>query len=133
MFAVVADVERYPEFVPGWVDARVRHRDGDRLIVEQVVGRGPLRWVLVSEARIRPCETIRIVGLSGPFRHLEVAWRFGADGPSQCTVGLELTADGLASVVGRVLGAVKPGAAENLVDLFARRARAIHDAGGATN
>lgn len=127
VFATVADVERYPEFVPGWSEVRIRQREPDRLVVEQVVARGPLRWVLVSEAFIRPPDAIRIRALSGPIRSLEIRWRFEAPAPARCIVGLELAAEGGSSLVARLLGAGGPRAAAELIDLFARRARAAGD------
>ncbi|HHO68225.1 MAG TPA: hypothetical protein ENK12_04245, partial [Gammaproteobacteria bacterium] len=41
LFELVADIERYPDFLPGWRSARVLAREGGRLHVEQVVQAGP--------------------------------------------------------------------------------------------
>ncbi len=38
VFDLVADIERYPEFVPGWKEARALWEDKDHRSVEQVVG-----------------------------------------------------------------------------------------------
>lgn len=128
VYAAVADIERYPDFVPGWIEAQVRHREAGRLVVAQVVGRGPLRWLLVSEARLHPFDAIRIRGLNGPLRSLEIDWRFTAQGPQRCSVGLELTAAGASGMLARALGAMTATAAHDLIDLFERRARALRDA-----
>jgi coenzyme Q-binding protein COQ10 len=81
MFSIVADVERYPEFLP-WVNAlRVlsRKKEGEKeiLLAEMVVGfrafreRYTSRVVLDANAR-----TIDVVQSEGPFRTLENHWRF---------------------------------------------------------
>jgi coenzyme Q-binding protein COQ10 len=42
LFDLAADVERYPEFLPWWLSATVRHRDGEIYSTDQVVGIGPI-------------------------------------------------------------------------------------------
>jgi coenzyme Q-binding protein COQ10 len=85
MYAVVADVERYPEFLPWVVALRIKSRtkEGAREIViaEMAVGfrtwreRYISRVVLDAEAR-----TIDVVAIEGPFRCLENHWRFTPEG-----------------------------------------------------
>ncbi len=81
MFAIVADVERYPEFLP-WVNAlRVlsRETDGEKEIIlaEMVVGFRALRERYTSRVVLdRAARTIDVVQAEGPFRTLENHWRF---------------------------------------------------------
>jgi coenzyme Q-binding protein COQ10 len=82
MFRVVADVEKYPEFLPWVVALRVKSRSRagtsqDMLIAEMAVGYGALRQrytsrVLLDEA----ARTIDVVEIEGPFRQLENHWHF---------------------------------------------------------
>jgi coenzyme Q-binding protein COQ10 len=81
MYAVVADVERYPEFLP-WVAAlRVKSRehvkDRDVALAEMSVSYGALRERYTSRVLLDPVNrSIDVVQTDGPFRVLENRWRF---------------------------------------------------------
>ena len=53
LFDLVADVERYPEFLPWLLAADIRRRDGDRVWVEMVIGTRFLQRRFTSRARLR--------------------------------------------------------------------------------
>ncbi len=81
MFDLVADVERYPEFVPFCerLEVRGRRSDGDRdvLVVDMTVGYKLLRETFTSKVTIdRGAMEIRADYLDGPFRALENVWTF---------------------------------------------------------
>lgn len=84
MYAVVADVERYPEFLP-WVVAlriRSRMREGacEILLAEMAVGYRSLRERYTSRVTLDPvARAIDVVAIEGPFRRLENHWRFTPD------------------------------------------------------
>jgi coenzyme Q-binding protein COQ10 len=85
MYAVVADVERYPEFLP-WVAAlriKSRSQEGAREIViaEMAVGFRTLRERYTSKVVLdADARTIDVVAIEGPFRCLENHWRFTPEG-----------------------------------------------------
>jgi coenzyme Q-binding protein COQ10 len=81
MYQIVADIERYPEFLP-WVAAlRVLSRDEKTLIAEMAVGYGPFRERYTSRVSLDPAaHTIDVVEIKGPFRRLENHWRFTPEG-----------------------------------------------------
>jgi len=81
MFDLVADVERYPEFVPFCERLEVRGRrsegDCDVLVVDMTVGYKLLRETFTSKVTIdRAALEIRADYLDGPFRALENVWSF---------------------------------------------------------
>ncbi|MBN9553368.1 MAG: type II toxin-antitoxin system RatA family toxin [Alphaproteobacteria bacterium] len=81
MFAVVADVERYPEFLPWVVALRIKSRskEGAReiLMAEMAVGYRALRERYTSRVVLDPgARTIDVVAVEGPFHRLENHWRF---------------------------------------------------------
>jgi coenzyme Q-binding protein COQ10 len=77
VYAVVADVEQYPAFLP---DVAAVHKDGDRVAMR--LRMGLLSTKLVTLARFTPPELIELVQLEGPFRRFDARWSFGraADG-----------------------------------------------------
>ena len=81
LYDLVADVPRYPEFLPWCTAARVRRREGEGVeLAELAIGFGPFhekfvsRIVLTPDADLGP--HIETTGVEGPFRHLASRWWF---------------------------------------------------------
>ena len=75
LFDLLLDIESYPEFVPGYVSARVLERGPDWLRVIQEVGLGRMREQFHSTARYLRPEWIEIRAEEGPFRSMLTVWR----------------------------------------------------------
>jgi coenzyme Q-binding protein COQ10 len=81
MYAVVSDVEKYPEFLPWVVALRVLSRRADGLTAEMAVGYGGLRERYTSDVALDPLQhRIDVVQTKGPFKTLENHWRFTPKG-----------------------------------------------------
>ena len=91
MYRVVADIARYPEFLP-WVTAlRVLSQDEGALTAEMLVGFGPFREKYTSRVTLDPtARTIAAVAVKGPFRQLENHWHFTPDGEN-CRIDFSIT------------------------------------------
>ncbi len=82
MFDLVADVKRYPEFVPLCESLKIRSQSSDTagrpvIVAEMAVGYGPIRETFVSRVLLdRPAMTISAILLEGPFSRLLNRWRF---------------------------------------------------------
>ena len=81
LFGLVADVPRYPEFLPWCTAARVRRKEGPGVEVDELaIGFGPFhenfvsRVVLTSDDPAGPL--IETTGIEGPFKHLASRWQF---------------------------------------------------------
>jgi coenzyme Q-binding protein COQ10 len=92
MFDLVADVERYPQFVPLCKDLKVRKREPSGEGVETVVADMTVSFKLVRESfrsRVtldRPNLRILVEYLQGPFSHMENRWTFKPTGADACEV-----------------------------------------------
>ena len=82
MFALVADIERYPEFVPLCRGLRVRRRERsaaglETLIADMEVGYKAIRETFASRVALDPAGLkIRVEYVDGPFSRLENVWSF---------------------------------------------------------
>ncbi len=79
VFSIVADIERYPEFVPGCLAARIVQRGTAQWTVDNLFGFGPARTRFSSIARLDPPAVLTISSRDGPWRDFRVNWRFRAE------------------------------------------------------
>ena len=76
MYDLVADVKRYPEFLP-WVSAiRIRQDDQTEMLADMVVGFKSLRETFSSRVVKNPKTEIIVDYLDGPMKHLHNSWKF---------------------------------------------------------
>ncbi len=76
MYDLVADVRRYPEFLP-WVSAiRVRQDDDTEMLADMIVGFKSLRETFSSQVIKNPKLEIVVNYLDGPLKHLHNRWVF---------------------------------------------------------
>ncbi len=76
MYDLVADVRRYPEFLP-WVSAiRVRQDSETEMLADMIVGFKSLRETFSSQVIKRPKLEITVNYLDGPLKHLHNHWLF---------------------------------------------------------
>ncbi|SJZ48347.1 coenzyme Q-binding protein COQ10 [Enhydrobacter aerosaccus] len=81
LFDLVADVPRYPEFLPWCTAARVRRHEGPNVETDELaIGFGPFHEKFVSRVVLTPDDPaglrIETVGVEGPFRSLSSRWLF---------------------------------------------------------
>ncbi|MFW5833794.1 MAG: type II toxin-antitoxin system RatA family toxin [Pseudomonadota bacterium] len=89
LFDIAADVERYPEFLPGWKAVRTRRIDADEYLTDQMLAFGPIRERFTSQTHMERPTSIRVVSHSRTFRHFEVNWRFIPLADHACRVHLD--------------------------------------------
>lgn len=68
IFDLAADIERYPEYVPLWISARILRREWNTFDVEQVLGYGPMRVTFTSHAVLQRPVRIDVRAPGSPFR-----------------------------------------------------------------
>lgn len=88
MFALVADVERYPEFVPHWAAVRVRNRTPTSYHTDQVVRLGPVRHTFTTDTRLTAPDSIVVESADSPFRRLSLQWNFNRAEDGGCRINL---------------------------------------------
>ena len=132
MFALVADVERYPEFVPLCRDLRVRKRTSEEDGIEVLVADMTVAYKLVKESfrsRVtldRPKLQILVEYLEGPFSHLENRWTFRATDEHACEVEFFIDYDFRSRMLGILMGSMFDAAFRRFAGAFERRADQIY-------
>ena len=76
MFDLVADVKRYPEFLPWVIATRVRSDDGREMIADMLVGFKALREKFTSKVEKNRPHELEVQYVDGPLRDLDNLWKF---------------------------------------------------------
>jgi ribosome-associated toxin RatA of RatAB toxin-antitoxin module len=90
LYQLVADVERYPEFVPGCTEAVILERSAGEMVARLAVRRGPLRTEFTTRNRLEPGRSMHLDLVEGPFRLLEGNWSFTPVASNGCRIELAL-------------------------------------------
>jgi coenzyme Q-binding protein COQ10 len=132
MFDLVADVERYPEFVPLCRQLKVRDRIPEPEGVEVLVADMTVAYKLVREkftSRVtldRPNLQILVEYLEGPFSHLENRWAFHPTGERTCDVEFFISYQFRSRALGLLMGSMFDVAFRRLAAAFERRADQVY-------
>lgn len=126
MFDLVADVERYPEFLPWCAGAAVLARDAETVTARLALARGRVSATFTTRNRLVASEYLEMQLLEGPFNALEGRWDFRAIGEEGSRVELSMSFETRGSLTGLVLGPIFEGICNQLVDAFGRRARQVY-------
>ena len=78
---LVLDIEKYPDFVPFCIGAKVHERkeQGDLLLIiaDLTIGKGPFKDTYKSDVKFnKKKDSIYVTNLDGPLKHLENKWQF---------------------------------------------------------
>lgn len=122
VFDLVADVERYPEFLPLWSEARVYRHRGTTYYTEQEVGLGPIRQRFHTRTMLARPAHIDITSTDRAFRNFSIYWEF-AEAPVGCAVRVDLTWQVRSWLMQRAIDLVLPETAKTMVNAFETRAR----------
>jgi ribosome-associated toxin RatA of RatAB toxin-antitoxin module len=122
MYALVENIEAYPEFLPWCTATQVHERLPGRTRATLTVGVGGLSHAFTTLNDTRPGEAIDMHLVSGPFRRFEGRWRFVALAPDACRIEFSLQYEFSSRVLGKVLSPLFDGMADSMVEAFVRRA-----------
>lgn len=130
MFDLVADIERYPEFVPLCeslsLNSREVQADREILVATMSVGYKAIRETFTTRVTLLPeRRQILVEYLDGPFSHLENRWRFLPSGAG-CEVDFYLDYQFRSRMLAMVMGAVFDKAFRKFASAFEARAEKIY-------
>jgi coenzyme Q-binding protein COQ10 len=132
MFDLVADVERYPEFVPLCSTLKIRQRtqrpDGTEIVVcDMTVSFKLIREAFTSRVTLdRPNLKILVEYLRGPFSNLENRWSFEPKADDACDVGFFISYEFRSRMLAMLMGTIFDAAFQRFAAAFEKRADAIY-------
>ncbi len=125
LFSLVADIERYPEFLPWCVGVRITNRDENVLRADLMVGFRMVREKFTSQVTLSAPNRIDVVYLDGPFRYLNNHWIFEPkDGG--CEIDFFIDFEFRSRILRKIMGPLFNEAVRRMVGSFETRARALY-------
>ena len=135
MFALVADCESYPQFLPLCTALRVRRRetreDGvEAMLAEMEVGYKAIRERFTTRVTLDAARgEILVEYVDGPFRHLRNRWRFRDIAERRSEVEFFIDYEFRSRTLGALMGAVFDDAFRKFADAFEMRADKVYGRG----
>jgi ribosome-associated toxin RatA of RatAB toxin-antitoxin module len=126
MYALVNDVERYPEFLPWCRGARVLSRSEGEMQASLDLARGGFHKTFTTKNTLQSGRAITMTLVDGPFRHLEGRWQFTDLDQEGSKVALDMEFEFTSTVLDLMAGPVFHEICNSLVDAFIRRAASVH-------
>ncbi|MCG8509200.1 MAG: type II toxin-antitoxin system RatA family toxin [Rhodospirillales bacterium] len=125
LFEMVADVERYPEFLPWLIATRTYNRREDGFMAEMVIGFKVFRERYVSRVDLDRPNRIDVSHFKGPFKHLRNHWIFEpAEGG--CRVDFSVDFEFRSYLMEKLIGTVFNEAVRIMVSSFEKRAAMLY-------
>ncbi len=126
LYALVADVERYPEFLPWCIAARVRRRKDDLMVADLVIGFKMVRERFTSHVKLDPAgRQIDVSYIEGPFKYLDNHWVF-EDHPEGCVIDFYVDFEFRSRLLQKMMEALFHEAVRRMVRAFEARAHDLY-------
>jgi len=133
MYALIADVGSYPQFLPWCAAARIRDTrplpdgSGEVTDADLIISFKVYRERFASRITLRPeARTIDVEYLDGPFRYLNNHWKFDPRGPNHCEVDFFVDFEFRSAILQKLIGLVFNEAMHRIVRAFEKRAEALY-------
>ncbi|MFM2423256.1 MAG: hypothetical protein RL291_1786 [Pseudomonadota bacterium] len=130
MYDLVADVERYPEFVPLCETLTILSRDAapkpETLTASMTFGYAGIREVIKSRVTLLPdAPEVRVSYIDGPFKYLENTWKFH-ERPGGCEVDFHIAYELKSLMLQMLVGAIFDQTFRKFSEAFEARARKVY-------
>ncbi|WP_404402443.1 type II toxin-antitoxin system RatA family toxin [Idiomarina seosinensis] len=126
MFDLVNDIDTYPEFVPGCVDARVSEQGENYKVATLDISKAGIRKSFTTKNILSAPERIDMQLVDGPFKQLRGGWRFIPISDDACKIQFELEFEFASRLLGMAFGKIFSEVTTRMVDAFAQRAKQVY-------
>ena len=122
VFDLIADIESYPRFVPGWREAHTIERLDGRELVSQSVSLAGIRVEFTSTALIDRPHRLEIRSDTPPFRLFRLLWTLAPHGDAETIVRAQMNLAFQTSVLDKLADRLMPKVLERTIEAFTRQA-----------
>ena len=129
MFALVTDIERYPEFLPWVIALRVRSDSEHEAVADMIVGFKGLRESFSCRVHKERPRNVTVSYIDGPMRHLSNEWHFLPADDGGCRVDFMVDFSFRSRLFEALAGQMFDKALRRMIEAFESRANALYGAG----
>lgn len=126
LFDLVADVDRYPEFLPWCTACRITRTEGDSFYADLVVRFKVFSERFKSKVTLHEFYQIDVEYIDGPFRYLNNHWRFIPQDDGGCVIDFFVDFEFRSKVLQALIGLLFNEAVSRMVGAFEARARELY-------
>ena len=126
MYDLVAQVERYPEFLPWCIGARILKRETNILYAELIIGWKMLRERFSSKVVLNPPHSVQFDYTNGPLKYLHGDWRFTPTPQGGCVVEFQVDFEFKSKALSLVMGGVFSELVHRMVGAYEARANQLY-------
>ncbi len=130
MFDLVADVRRYPEFLPWCISSRISHEDEHGFDADLIIGYKMIRERYGSRVRLDPPKHVHVEYTTGPMKYLSNHWRFIRESDGSCTIDFHVEFEFKNRILQNLIGVFFNEIVQRMVRAFEARAHALYGASG---
>ena len=127
LFALVADIERYPEFLPWCLAARIKERRADLIVADLIIGFRIFRERFTSRVALDAPRRIDVTYAQGPFRRLNNHWVFERV-QGGCRIDFYVDFEFKSRLMQKMIEVLFGEAVRRMVGAFEKRARELYGA-----
>lgn len=129
LYQLVADVKRYPEFLPWCLAARIREQNDDKMIADLIIGFQMFKERFTSYVRLDDdAMEIHVEYAEGPFKYLQNHWQFKPH-PEGCEIEFYVDFEFNSRILQTVIESLFTEAVKKMVGAFEARANALYGKG----
>lgn len=129
MFGIVADVERYPEFLPWCVGARIRERKDNEILGDLLIGYKMVRERFTSRVVLSRPDRIDVSYSEGPFKYLNNHWLFLPQSDGKCLIDFYVDFEFRSKMLQKIMEMFFNEAVKRMVGAFETRAHQLYGPG----
>jgi len=126
MFALVAAVDKYPEFLPWCLSSRITKDEGDVFYADLIIGYKLVREKFTSKVVLERPESIRVEYLKGPLKYLSNKWIFLPNKNGGCTIDFYVDFEFRNAFFQSLMGVFFNEIVRRMVTAFEERARVLY-------
>ncbi|MDO9364321.1 MAG: type II toxin-antitoxin system RatA family toxin [Sphingopyxis sp.] len=128
MFALVTDIDRYPEFLPWVIALRIRSDDANESVADMIVGFKGLRESFSCRVHKERPRAVTVSYIDGPMKHLNNEWHFQPVEGGGCRVDFLVDFSFRSRVFETLAGQMFDKALRKMITAFETRADALYGA-----
>ena len=126
LFDLVAQVDRYPEFLPWCLGCRVKSRTDEEVVADMVIGFKVFREGFTSRVHLNKPDRVDVAYENGPFKYLDNHWIFNDMGDGMTEIDFYVDFEFRSKILQTAIGAVFNEAVRRMISAFESRAHDLY-------